>query len=293
MTPPAASAAGGDPLWWERRLAALRGRCAALVGEVAKQEAELLRLRQAALDSHAASDNLEAQTHANTHEERAAQQELELDLSAMALACQQTAQLDAERRRLLDAISDANWRLGRKALAASKCADVEEDAMEANRSAVGRAKSLCISLRSLGDVQSKLASEEEGERSKRRELREAVRLRLHRHASERAELERLLSGRNAEIQKWQKRLEASEAAEKQAGEETQWLRDQAHRFESLLGPQKDREREELRRQLRETASMDDDLREELQQAKERLWRAQQQECEMGGRPWAAFVEVSA
>jgi len=291
MAPLVAGAAGADAEWWERRLSALRDRATALATEARKQDTELLRLRQAACDSHDCGQGLERQARADMHEERAAQQALELELSAMAQACQKTAELDTEKRRLLDAISEANWRLGRQALVASKCADAEEEASEANRTAVGRSNALRKDLRSLGDAQADLAGEEEAERAKRHQLREAVRVRLHRHASERAELERRLAGRNAEIEKWQDRLDASAAAETQAIEEAQRLQEQAQRCESYVGPQKDREREELRRQLRETAVVDDHLRDELREAKERLWRKEQREREMGGRPWAAFVEA--
>lgn len=210
----------------------------------------------------------------------------------MSLVSQQTAELDAVRRKLLDAISIMNWKLGQQALAASKVVDMEEEAVQANKSASGRAKALRKDLQNLGDAQASLAAEEEAERSKHRQLKEGVRVRLHRHASERAELERRLAGRHAEMEKWQHRIEAAEAAEKQAIEESLRLRQQAQRCESLLGPQKDREREEIRRQLRETAAVDDTLRDELREAKEKLWRKEDREREMGGRPWAPFIEAT-
>jgi len=194
MAPPEGGSAGADVdidvESWERRLASLRDRAAALKGEAAKQEAELLHLRRTTFDDQVASEQLEAQAGTQMHEERAAQQGLESELSAMALACQKTAELDAERRTLLEAISKANLRLGQQAIAATKRADSQEEATEANRNTASRAKTLRKPLRSLGDAQAQLASNEEAERSKRRQLREVVRGRLHRHASDRAELER-------------------------------------------------------------------------------------------------------
>lgn len=366
MAPLPGWAAGNDVEWWERRLGTLRDHAAALVGETAKQQVELNHLRRAASDTHALSDNLEAQAHADVHEERLAQQKLESEQAAMALACQQVAKLDAERRRLLDAISDANLELGQQALASSKAFEElqklrggearppeqqgsvkafgsskavplgskalgsskalplgsskafgsskacgsskafgnskafgsskapsgsqEEEATEANSTAAGRAKVLRKSLQNLGDAQANLASEEEAERVKRRQLREVVRVRLDRHASEQAELESRLAGRAAEIEEWEQRVEASKAAERQAIEESHLFLEQANSNANTIGPQKDREREELRRQLRETASVDDHLREELREAKERLWRKQEREREMGGRPWSAWLE---
>lgn len=290
MAPLPGSAA--DDEWWKRRLGALNDRAAALAAEALKQQADLARLRSSSAENEALSEDLEAQARADIHAERAAEQMLQTEQSAMTIACQQTKELDAERRKLLSAISDMNLRLGEKALATSKVADMEEEVIGANRGATSRAKVLRKSLQSLGDKQATLAAEEEAERSKRRQLREGVRVRLHRHASDRAALERRLAGRNAEIEKWQHRLEAAQTAEKHAIEEAQRLREQAQRCESLLGPQKDREREEIRRQLRETAAMDDHLRDELREAKERLWRKEQREREIGGRPWAHFIEAA-
>jgi hypothetical protein len=262
----------------------------ALADEVRKQEAELQHLRQLTCDSNTVGQQLEAQVSTDMHEENATQRQLQADVAAMTLACQKTAELNAERRSLLEAISVANWKLGQQALAAAKCADLENQASEANRSASKRTKTLRASLRSLGDEQAALAEEEEAERSKRRQLREAVRVRLHRHASERAEIERRLAGRNAELEKWQQRIDASKATEKQALEEAQRLREQAQRCESHLGPQKPRERAEITGQRRDPAPLDEHRREELRQANARLWRKEQLEREMGGRPWAMYVE---
>jgi len=81
------------------------------------------------------------------------------------------------------------------------------------------------------------------------------------------------------------------AAEKHAIEESQRLRDEAHKLEHLIRPVKDREREELKRQLRETAGVDDQLREELHEAKGRLWRKEERAREAVGTPWASLPEV--
>jgi len=291
MAPLTAGGEGADGEWWKGRLAALGGRAAALAAEVAKQEAERRRLKMSTSSNQSLSEDLDGQAWADAQRERVAQSELESELAAMALACESTRKLDTEKKLLLDAISDANYRLGQQCVAANMEEDLEAEATRANATAVGRAKILKENLRSLGDKQASLASAEEAECLKRRQLREGIRNKLHFHASERTEIERRLAGRSAEIEKWQRRLDAAAAAEKHATEESRRLREQAHKWESLLGPQKDREREELRRQLRETAAVDDHLRDELRETKERLWRKEQRQYEQGGRPWAAFTET--
>jgi hypothetical protein len=147
-------------------------------------------------------------------------------------------------------------------------------------------------MQELGDRQAALVASEEAERSKRRLLREEVRERLEQQASYQSELESGLAGRDAEMASLRERLEASQVAEQRAFEESAKLLQEAERQEQTLAPRRELERKEMRQQVQDAAFVHQKLQAELELAKQRLWRKERRFDEMGGRPWAAWVETA-
>lgn len=281
-----------DVGWWENRVQGLRSKAADLESEVAQQEAELHRLRNAIRTDSELCMSWQAQVRADADEEAGAQEKMESQVAAMSRACHKNAELDVERRSLLNSISDANWSLGRKAKSACEAADDGKAKAKSRGGVVGRAHELRSSMKELGDRQAELVAEQEDERSKRRQLREEVRLRLEEKASCESELESRLAGRDAEMASLRERLEASEAAERRALEDSARFLQDAERQEQDVAPRKARERQEIRQQIQDAAAVHHALQADLQMAKERLWRKEQRFHEMGGRPWAAWVETA-
>jgi len=281
-----------DVAWWENRLAGLRSQAAALESEAAQLEAELHRLRNAIRTDNELCASWQAQVRIDYDEESEAQKKMENEVAAMAQACRKHAELDGQRRDLLSAISDANWTLGRVAHSACEAADLGMAATKACGGTASRARQLRASMQELGDRQAELVAGEAAERLKRRQLREDVRERLRQQASYQSELESSLAGRDAEMSSLRERLEASQAVERRALEESAHLRQEAERQEHVVAPRKALEREEIRQQIQAAASVHQAMQADLQIATERLWRKQQRFLEMGGRPWAAWVETA-
>jgi hypothetical protein len=227
-----------DAAWWEERLRALSDQAAALGSEAADQESELGRLREAIRREEDLTQHLQSQVRIEENAERVAQNELESEQSAMASACKKNSKLDAERRKLLSQISDANWRLGKQARAACDTQDLETATSESCHTVAGRARALRTSLRKLGDAQASLAADEAAERLARRQLRQDVREKLRKQASDRSEMERRCADRDNEVASWRARLEASQLAEKRAVEEAALFRQEAWRCEEEVAPKK-------------------------------------------------------
>jgi len=279
-----------DAAFWKKRLASLRSQATKLESQAAQQEAELHRLHNAITIDNDLCSSWQAQARVENGEEVEAQKKIENEEIAMSKACRRNAEVDMKRRSLLAEIADAKRTLGRQALSACEAADLGMAVKKVRGGTTARASELRASMQELGDKQAELVAAEEAERSKRRQLREKVRERLEEQASCQSELEGRLASRDAEMTSLREQLEASQAAERHALEESERFQQEAVQYEQVAAPRKALEREELRQQIQDVAAVHQKMLADLQKARERLWRKEQRVLE-GGRPWVESETV--
>jgi len=267
------------------------------------------RLRTVAFQGLATCEALELQLESNAREERDVSDKLGHVLTALALAREQSYELAAQKRSLLQGIKDTRTRLGEEILVVKSIESAEAECVQAEK-AVSRSVGLLEKkLWPLRETAAGLRDEEETERSRRRRFREAAReeLQFEEAASAsyleeksalQANAELCAAGYNSEhVQRkwWQQRETdeqnaalgvlakteegaavrywASQMQERAALREASELRIAVQRQEASTLMQV-RKREEFHRQLQKLVEVDGQLHEEHNASRERLMRQQ-------------------
>lgn len=277
--------------WWPQRVCALECRVADLKEQLRAKEATLKKLSEGAAVEVSSRQDLEAARRTQKREEAELQEQVEDWHAEVAAAVAGNESLEQQKTKLLRELKGHNLRLGETICTASNEAATAVDCLREKESTSRRNEALRSSLRGLGDVQSALSAEAEAERSRRHKLREQVQNALESKASQEEEMRKQIQQGKEGIQKIKDNIKLSEEAQKVALTEMAEIKNRVA-IGARYASERDIDRDEVHRQVKELARIHEKLREDLEQLQAKLWKKEQKEIEAGRRPWADAGEIA-
>eukprot|EP00929_Paragymnodinium_shiwhaense_P002172 TRINITY_DN102384_c0_g1_i1.p1 TRINITY_DN102384_c0_g1~~TRINITY_DN102384_c0_g1_i1.p1 ORF type:complete len:302 (-),score=111.78 TRINITY_DN102384_c0_g1_i1:102-1007(-) len=274
--PPESPRLRRETLLLEEHITVLGAEVAAQRSEVEKLEQQIWKKAASEARCHAEAASLqeaEAVVGQALAAEMAVEQQLRDDVNAS---------LEAERRFLLRAIEERKEQLGLVTLAETQVKAVSTQCRQSRTGAATRAARLRKTLQHLGDAQAGIAEEEVKYREGRRALRAATRERLAEDLLERQQLELRIAEREEEFAQFEQRMEEAIAFEMHAHEEAAAFVAEIELIEAELIPAQKAERDKLLDQVRLMTLEDAHLKDQLDQAQQKLWRKEQRKLEEGG-----------